>query len=103
MGKEIASVGGTTITLEGEELRQDDADVFVEILHLARDTQLSERVEFTGYAMLKLLGWDTSGKGYERLVTTIKRLQKSTIGVTFEGSKKGFQGQLVRKRPARTC
>ncbi len=30
-------------------------------------------------------------------VTTLKRLQKSTIGVTFEGGKKGFQGQLVRK------
>ncbi len=57
-GKEIASVNGTTIKLEGEELRQDDADVFLEVLHLARDTQLSERVEFTGYAMLKLLGWD---------------------------------------------
>ncbi|WP_087660447.1 plasmid replication initiator TrfA [Caballeronia terrestris] len=96
-GKEIASVDGTTITLKGEELRQDDADVFLEILHLARDTQLSERVEFTGYAMLKLLGWDTSSKGYARLVTTIERLQQSTVNVKFDGNKKGFQGQLVRK------
>ncbi|MBC8738507.1 RepB family plasmid replication initiator protein [Paraburkholderia sp. UCT31] len=95
--KEIASVDGTTITLKGEELRQDDADVFLEILHLARDTQISERVEFTGYAMLKMLGWDYSGKGYKRLMKTIERLQESTVNVSFEGKKKGFQGQLVRK------
>lgn len=95
--REIVSVDGTSITLKGEELRQDDADVFLEILHLARDTQLSERVEFTGYALLKLLGWDTSSKGYTRLVTTLERLQGSTVTVSFEGKKKGFRGQLIRK------
>ncbi|MBK3780040.1 RepB family plasmid replication initiator protein [Paraburkholderia aspalathi] len=96
-GKEIPASDGTVITFKGEELRQDDADVFLEILHLARDTQISERVEFTGYTMLKMLGWDKSGKGYHRLVTTIQRLQASTVNVSFEGKKKGFQGQLVRK------
>jgi TrfA protein len=44
----IASVDGVDITFTGEELRQDDADVFLEVLHLARDIQLNEKVEFTG-------------------------------------------------------
>ncbi|RKP44702.1 plasmid replication initiator TrfA [Pararobbsia silviterrae] len=96
-GKQIASSGTTTITHKGEELRQDDADVFLEILHLARDTILSERVEFTGYAMLKTLGWDTSSKGYERLVKILERLQESSLKVAFEGNRKGFQGSLIRK------
>ncbi|MUI29080.1 plasmid replication initiator TrfA, partial [Enterobacter cloacae] len=56
----IASVDGVEISFSGEELRQDDADVFLEVLHLARDTQLNEKVEFTGYSVLKSLGWGTS-------------------------------------------
>jgi hypothetical protein len=75
----IASVDGVEISFSGEELRQDDADVFLEVLHLARDTQLNEKVEFTGYSVLKSLGWGTSVKCYDRLVTTLERLQAGQV------------------------
>lgn len=51
----VASLAGAEITYTGEELRQDDADVFLEICHLARETPLGDRVEFTAYSMLKAL------------------------------------------------
>lgn len=93
----IASVEGVKIIFTGEELRQDDADVFLEVLHLARDTLLNEKVEFTGYGMLKSLGWGTSTKCYTRLVTTLERLQNGSLTVKFGGNKKGFIGSMVRK------
>lgn len=95
--RHIASVDGVEITFSGEELRQDDADVFLEVLHLARDTQLNEKVEFTGYSLLKSLGWGTSVKCYDRLVTTLERLQAGQVKVRFSGNKKGFVGSLIRK------
>ncbi|WP_244135164.1 plasmid replication initiator TrfA, partial [Burkholderia sp. BCC0322] len=93
----IASVDSVEITFSGEELRQDDADVFLEVLHLARDSQLDDKVEFTGYSVLKSLGWGTSSKCYGRLVTTLERLQAGQVKVRFTGNKKGFVGSLIRK------
>ena len=39
---EIAALRGISITYTGEELRQDDEDVFLQLLHIARDTELGQ-------------------------------------------------------------
>lgn len=93
----VATLAGVEIFYTGEELRQDDADVFLEICHLARETALGERVEFSGYSMLKVLGWGTSKKSYTRLRATIERLKAGTTKVRFDGNRRGFAGSLVRK------
>lgn len=98
MNKEIASMEGTKILFSGQELRQDgDLDVFLQITHLARELPLGERVEFTGYSMLKALGWGTSKKEYTRLKAVIDRLKIGTTKVTFDDGKRGFAGSLIRK------
>lgn len=93
----VASLGGVEILYSGEELRQDDADVFLEICHLAREMALGDRVEFSGYAMLKALGWGKGGNCYARLIAAIERLKHTTAKVKFEDGRKGFGGSLVRK------
>jgi hypothetical protein len=100
--RKIATLRGAEIFYTGEELRQDDGDVFLQIVHLARQQPLGDVVEFSGYALLKDLEWTTSKGSYERLRDSINRLSSTTVLVKTDGSytgqsEKGFGGSLVRK------
>jgi hypothetical protein len=99
--EKIASLRGVEILYTGEELRVDDGDVFLQITHLARQLPLGEIVEFSGYGLLKELGWTTSKGSYERLRDSINRLSSTTILITADGpngpGEKGFGGSLIRK------
>ena len=43
----LAIIGSGRITYTGEELRQDDATVWLQLIQMARDTPLGSSVEFT--------------------------------------------------------
>jgi hypothetical protein len=55
--REISALNGISITYTGEELRQDDEDVFLQILHLARTHDLGTEVQFTGHSLMTTLMW----------------------------------------------
>lgn len=93
----LASLEGFEIIYTGEDLRQDESTLLEELLHLARDTVLSERIEISGYALLKRLGAGTGKKDYERLITMLDRMQIGQVRIKFESGRKGFVGSLVRK------
>ena len=96
--KVIQTLAGYTITYKGEELRQEDEDVFLQLVHLARHHPLGEKVEFTAFSFLKELGWKKSVEGYDRLRSTLDRLQGTGLRITIEaGGSGGYQGALVRK------
>ncbi len=90
----IAALGDVRITYTGEELRQDDEDVFLQILHLARLTPLGELVEVTAYALLKSLGWPTDGRTYARLKKSLIRLKATSLSVS--NGPRGYSGSLIR-------
>jgi hypothetical protein len=90
----IAALGDISIMYTGEELRQDDEDVFLQLAHLARLTPLGHTVEFTAHAMMKSLGWSTDGRAYERLRDCISRL--SATGIEVRSDNRGYSGSLVR-------
>jgi hypothetical protein len=77
--KPIEALSGIAMTYTGEELRQDDEDVFLQLLHIGRSQDLGTVVRFTGYAMIKDLGWDNSSKGYNRLIECISRLKATSL------------------------
>jgi hypothetical protein len=95
--KTIAALKGIEITYSGRELRQDDEDVFLEILHISRMKELGTTVTFTGYAMLTSLGWDKGARGYKRLVDAIGRLQWSSLAITVESVelRQNYTGPLI--------
>jgi hypothetical protein len=95
--EKLASLENFEIIFSGEDLRQDESNLLEELLHLARDMVLSERIEVSGYALLKRLGSGTSKKDYSKLVTMLERLQSGQITLKFDGHRKGFTGSLVRK------
>ncbi|MHB0929604.1 MAG: plasmid replication initiator TrfA [Candidatus Nanopelagicales bacterium] len=94
---EIATVNGIRITYSGEELRQDDEDVLLQLLHQARQRNLSDYIEFSSYSILKSLGWTMNTSGYARLQKTITRLDATGVVVHLEDESIKFSGALVRK------
>lgn len=90
----IAALGDLQITYTGEELRQDDEDVFLQLVHLARLSPLGNRLEFTAHSMLKALRWATDSRAYKRLRDSIDRL--CVTGLSVASERTGYTGSLVR-------
>lgn len=73
-------IGGGCILYVGDELRQDDESVFLQLVHMAKEAR-SPIVTFTGQSMLKAIGWPIKGESYDRLVVTIRRLTAGLLEV----------------------
>lgn len=95
--QKIAAVGGIEILYSGEELRQDDEDVFLQIVHLARRTPIGDYVEFTAHQLLVALGWNRNSRSYARLKDCIDRLSANGVTVQFDNGRSGYSGSLFRK------
>jgi hypothetical protein len=73
------------ITYTGEELRQRDYDVYLQILHLSRGATVNDRqewVEFDARALVKQLGWTQNSRSLSELRETIRRLTACALEVT---------------------
>ncbi|KWU26406.1 plasmid replication initiator TrfA [Burkholderia cenocepacia] len=97
-GKVIASLGGLHIEYQGQELRQDDASVFMTLLHLGRHQKLGDPIHFTAYSMLKELGWSINSDEYEHLRECCKRLNATSVTVATpnEAGSEGYNGSMLR-------
>ena len=94
----IQTLSGWVMAVRGEELRQDDEDAFLQLVHLARTQPIDQGFEFSAYSLLKEMGWSRNSKGYARLKATLDRLQGTSLRLSSEGGGfKGYQGALVRK------
>lgn len=100
--QKIASINGVSIFYTGEELRQRDEDVFLQLLHIARNMPLGEWVDFTAYSLVKALGWSINSRSYNDLRSILDRLSATNIIVSFNDGKDGYSGSLVRKFMWRT-
>lgn len=95
--QKITSVNGFDLFYTGEELRQDDEDVFLQVVHLARMHSPEDCLETNGNQLLDALQWGKSSKDYERLKDCLLRLKEATVTVTTSTGKTGFAGNLLRK------
>ncbi len=83
--KPIYALEHIRITYTGEELRQRDYDVYLQILHLSRGITVDSRqewVEFGARALIKLLGWTQNSRSLLELRETIRRLTACALEVT---------------------
>lgn len=71
----------TEIRYSGEELRQDDQDVFMQLVHVMRKQNLGDEVVVMGCDLLKDLRWSDKQADYERLFKCIARLLEGTVWV----------------------
>lgn len=80
----LAMLGSGRITYSGEELRQDDATVWLQLVHLAKDYPVNAIVEFTPHAFCKAVGWVPTGAAYEHLRKCLTRLQATSLAFYAE-------------------
>ena len=80
----VATLNSIRITYSGPELRQDDHDVFMNLVHMARKVDLRTVVRITGNEALRWLHWENTGENYERLRQSYWRLLKGTVIVERE-------------------
>lgn len=80
----LAVIGGGRIIYTGEELRQDDATVWLQLLQMAGDTPLGTAVEFTPYSFCMSVGWTPSGETYAHLRKCLTRLQATALAFYAE-------------------
>lgn len=90
----VPVIGGGEIVYIGEELRQDDETVWMQLVHLAKESR-SEWVSFTPYSFLKNINWPIKGASYTRLLTSIRRLKTSGLEVYSGRFDKGVSTALI--------
>ncbi len=92
---EIAVIGEGRITYKGEELRQDDETVWLQLIHLAKEYSLGQLVEFTPYSFCKAVGWPIGKASYERLRACLDRMQATALAVYSNRLKEGVSLSMI--------
>jgi len=90
----VSTVMDVRIEYTGEELRQDDQTVLMQLIQLTQWQDLDDYVVFTAYSFLKSIGWPTTSHYYNKLLTVIKRL--NATGVTVAAGGYVYCGSLIR-------
>lgn len=89
-GKLIGSLEHIKITYTGEELRQRDYDVYLQILHISRGLTIdskNEWVEIDARKLVKELKWTQNKRSLTELRDVIRRLTACVIEVSRVGNK----------------
>lgn len=94
---ELVSYGSTRVVYTGEELRQDDLDVWLQVLHIARHTPLGEPIRFSPIDMKMTLKWGWGKDRTERLKTNLTRLKANSVEFHSNRLGKGVAMSLIRK------
>lgn len=94
---EIAVIGTGKMTYSGEELRQDDQTLWLQLIHLARSQPLGQVITFTPNSFCQAVGWNVSGKSYERIRECLTRLQATSLSIYSDRLKEGVSLSMVPK------
>ena len=104
----IATIGDDiTITYRGQELRQDDRDVWLELLHMARKRSITineighPTVEFVPSQFCATIGWHKNSFYYNKLEDIMGRLSATEVNVTSKRLGRTIGFSLIRKKKIR--
>jgi TrfA protein len=89
----LFSQQGISIKYTGEQLNQEDLDVWEAISHLARQHPLGNECSFTAYSILKALELPLGGCQHQRLHSAIIRLTACAVEIRHEG--RVYFGSLI--------
>lgn len=93
----VASLSNYEITYTGQDLQQDDLSVWMSLINLARKSPLSDKVRFTGYQLIRDLGWRMHSESYRRAQDSIERLKVTGIKIATKDKSEGYSGSLIRE------
>jgi hypothetical protein len=81
------TTNGASIEYRGEELRQNDLTVLLELLHLRAGMAASCEIEFSPYTFCSQIGWSDSKPDAEKLKESLLRMRQSIVIVERGGTK----------------
>jgi hypothetical protein len=88
----IASLQGQEIKFKGEQLNQEDLEVWLQVLHLAQNHPLGTVCHASGYGLLKALDRQTGNTDHKQLHAGLTRLLQP---VTVTQGKVSYSGGLI--------
>jgi len=89
----LVSQNGIQIIFTGEQLNQDDHDLFMLLVYMANHRPFGELVRVPASAILAELGRGRGGNAHERLKRAMHRLVTATINIKINGI--NFIGHLL--------
>ena len=99
--EEIAVIGQSVrITYTGEELRQNDESVWLQLIHLAKSVAVGTPVEFTAYSMVQGLRLTKSKPNRDhvtRLCDSLRRMQATSLSVYSKRLGRGVSLSMIPK------
>ena len=90
----VPVIGGGEVIYTGEELRQDDETVWMQLIHMSKEAR-SPEVFFTPYSFFKTIKWPYKGTNYTRLLTTLRRLKTASLEVYSSRFDRGVNTGLI--------
>jgi hypothetical protein len=90
---EIFSQQGITVTYTGQQLNQEDMTVWMALVDLMKRDPLGKECKFTSHEILKYMGLEIGGSGYERLENSILRM--TACAVVIETDTYTYGGNLI--------
>jgi hypothetical protein len=90
---ELFSQQGITITYTGQQLNQEDLTVWLALVDLMKKDPLGTECSFTAHSILKYMGLEIGGSGYERLNDAILRM--IACAVVIKTGTKTYMGSLI--------
>lgn len=90
----VPVLGGGEVIYIGEELRQDDETVWMQLVHLAKENR-SEFAVFNPHSFIKSVGWPNNGASYARLLSCIRRLATAGIELYSARFERGMSTKLI--------
>jgi hypothetical protein len=94
-GQSLASVNGLTVIFTGKRLTQVHADVWMGIMHLARERYEGDVVRFRERTLLELIGRYTHLRQRDQLKKWIRQLQATSVLIQDDAKCKRFGGSLL--------
>ena len=95
--EQVVSLSNYQIRVTGKELYQDDLSVWMSLICLARTGPISDVVRFTGYWLIKDLGWRMHSDSYARVKASIHRLKNNSLEIATASESRGYAGSLLRE------
>lgn len=92
----IEALSNYDIRYTGVELQQDDLSVWMSLINMAKTQPMSEAVYFSGYQLVKDLGWRMHSESYARAQQSIERLKVTAVKLSVNNDETGYAGSLIR-------
>jgi hypothetical protein len=90
---ELFSQQGTSVTYTGKQLNQEDLTVWLALVDLMKKDPLGTECSFTAHSILKYIGLEIGGSGYERLENSILRM--TACAVVIKTGTHTYGGSLI--------